>query len=74
MSSSALTLRTTEEEGLAHSLPPRNDGLFLGGRGTGPLPLNVSDFLGGGGTGPPPSIAGKYFEFEKQLWDAPAIP
>ena len=30
VSSSTLTLRTTEEEGLAHSLPPRDDGVFLG--------------------------------------------
>ena len=74
MSTSALTLRTTEEEGLAHSLPPRIDGLYLGGRGSGPLPHNVSDFLGGGGTGPPPRMAGKYLEFEEQIWDAPAIP
>ena len=53
---SAMSLCTSEEEGLHTGLPPHNVGVFLGGRGIGPLPHNVGEYFGGGGTGPPPHI------------------
>ena len=61
-STSATSLCSSEEEILHTGLPPRNVGMYLGGRGTGPLPHNVNEYLGGGGgAGPPPHIVGVYF-------------
>ena len=61
VSSSASTLRTSEEEGLAHSLPPHNGEEFSGGGGIGPPPHKSGEYIGGGGTGPPPHNDGVYF-------------
>ena len=60
MSTSALTLRTTEVEGLAHSLPPHNVEVFSGGGGIGPPPHISGEYFGGGGTGPLPHIVGAF--------------
>ena len=60
-STSATSLCTSEEEGLHTALPPRNVGMYFGGRGTSPLPHKVSENLGGNGTGPPPHNDGVYF-------------
>ena len=49
---------TSEEEGLAHSLPPHTAGVYFGGGGTGPPPHTDREYPGGGRTGLPPRTVG----------------
>ena len=58
VSGSTLSPCSSEEEGLAHSLPPHNGEEFSGGGGIGLSPHNSGVYFGRGGTGPLPHNVG----------------